>query len=49
MICWHSNDEGPLEGEGGEHYKLSVVRGGVDCEIKIWQGGGGRRRNDGFT
>ena len=25
---------------GGQYYKPSVV-GGVDCEIKIWRGGGG--------
>ena len=36
-------------GWGGQHYKPSVVvgGGGVDFEIKIWQGG--RRKNDGFT
>ena len=57
MICWLSKGEGPLgvEGGGGQHYKSSVFfvvfflfGWGVDCEIKIWQGGG-LRRNDGFT
>ena len=30
-----------MGGGGGQHYKPSVVRegGGVDFEIKIWQGG----------
>ena len=25
-------------GGGCQHYKPSVVGGGVDCEVKIWQG-----------
>ena len=29
-----------MGGGGGQHYKPSIVGGRVDCEIKIWQGGG---------
>ena len=36
MICWLSNGDGSL---GGQHYKPSVVGGGVGV------GGGGRLRN----
>ena len=50
MICWLSNGEGPL----GDGLGVSITNrlllaggGGVDSEIKNWQGG--RRRNDGFT
>ena len=31
-------------GGGGQHYKPSVVGGGVECEIKIWRGGGSPKK-----
>ena len=34
-------EKGHFGERGGQHYKPSVVGGGgVDFEIKIWQGGG---------
>ena len=61
MICLLCNGNGSIVGVcvgvwvcvcvcvwGGQHYNPSIVRG-VDFEIKIGQGGGGRRRNHRFT
>ena len=42
MICWLSNGEGPLGGRGSAlQTACGLGGGGLDCEIKIWQGGGG--------